>query len=57
MLLTCYADIQERATHFEDEERIKLATKKLLILIPDSCFCTPSFQDMAPSGQIERVKV
>lgn len=49
--------IRERATHFEDEEKIQLASKKLLILIPDSCFCTPSFQDMSPSGQIERVKV
>lgn len=29
----------------------------MLILIPDTCFCTPSFQDMAPCGQIERVKV
>jgi hypothetical protein len=49
--------IRDRASHFEFEEKIHLASKKMLILIPDSCFCTPSFQDMAPCGQIERVKV
>ncbi|EFX66211.1 hypothetical protein DAPPUDRAFT_229490 [Daphnia pulex] len=48
--------IRDRASHFEFEEKIQLASKKMLILIPDSCFCTPSFQDMAPCGQIERVK-
>jgi hypothetical protein len=49
--------IRDRASHFEFEEKIQLASKKMIILIPDSCFCTPSFQDMAPCGQIERVKV
>ncbi|XP_032776835.1 stimulator of interferon genes protein-like isoform X1 [Daphnia magna] len=48
--------LRDRASHFEFEEKIQLASKKMLILIPDTCFCTPSFQDMAPCGQIERVK-
>lgn len=49
--------LRDRAANFEFTEKIKLASKKLLVLIPDTCFCTPSFQDMAPCGQIERVKV
>lgn len=49
--------LRDRAAHLEFEEKIQLASKKLIILIPDSCYCTPSFQDMAPCGQIERVMV
>ena len=48
------AALSERATDFESEQHITLATKRLIILIPDTCFCHPSFQDMSP-GQIERV--
>jgi len=46
----------DRATDFECEQKIQLASKKLLVLIPESCFCHPSFQDMA-SGQIEKTRV
>jgi len=45
----------DRATDFECEQKIQLASKKLLVLIPESCFCHPSFQDMA-SGQIEKTR-
>ena len=48
--------LRARALDFEDEKHITLASKKLLILIPDSCFCLPSFKDVAPY-EIEDVEV